>query len=47
MGVIGFWTDTVKTHLDIDEYAMVSMRSLLQSNHKGRLQSTRVVRVFL
>jgi hypothetical protein len=43
----GFWTDTVKTHPDIAEDAMISVLLILQSDHKGRLQNTRVVRVFL
>ena len=44
-GCNGFWTDTVKTRLDIIKYVIISMRLKLQSDHKGRLQSTRVVRV--
>ncbi len=42
----GFWTDAVKTHPDIAEDAMISMFLKLQSDHKGRLQNSRVVRVF-
>ncbi len=42
-----FETDTVKIDFDIAEDAMISMVLILQSDHKSRLQSTRVVRVLL
>ena len=42
-----FETDTVKIDFDIAEVAMISMVLILQSDHKGRLQSTRMVRVLL
>ncbi len=42
----GFVTDTVKTGLNIYLYSIISVCSILQSDHKGRLQNTTVVKVF-
>ena len=43
----GFFTNAVKIDFDIAEDAMISMYLLLQSDYKGRLQSTSLVRVLL
>ena len=43
----GFLTNAVKVDFDIAEDAMISMFLLLQSDHKGKLQTTSLVRVFL
>ena len=47
MGVTDFGTVAVKIDFDIAEDAMISRLLILQSDHKGRLQTTKVVRVFL